>query len=668
MANIKVKEIKPIESLLVANRGEIASRVFRTCRKMGIRSVAVFSEADRHMPFVGDADEAVFIGENAPSESYLNMDKIISVAKQKNIDAIHPGYGFLSENAAFAQKCIDNDIIFVGPHPDAISSMGSKATAKALMQAHDVPVVPGYNGDDQDMAVLMAEAKGVGVPLLLKAAAGGGGKGMRIVRDLEDLEQAIRSAQRESLSAFGDDRLIIEKYIESGRHIEFQIIGDKHGHVLHLLERECSLQRRYQKVIEESPSPVMTEPLRKRMGAAAIKAAKAIQYDNAGTMEFIYDKDSDEFYFLEVNTRLQVEHPVTEAITGLDIVQLQIESAEGKPLSLYQEDISGSGYAVEVRLYAEDAGNNFTPVTGRIVHFEVPHTDGLRVESAIRSGSDISVFYDPMIAKIIVHGSDRSDALRKMAYVLRRTICLGTVTNQDYLLRIVEDQRFIDGAYTTQFLNKDFGYSRNDDSTSVIAKAAIAATLYGWRKRNGARKLLKSLPSGWRNSFYAPQHDTYFVNKEMINVQYRYQSDVLSVSIGEQTHKIRYNGAEGSALYVEIDDMVTPYYVINSGQNYFVHSIETGNLHLTKQDRLPVKEKEAVPGVYASPMPCTIVKLNVKPGQRVKSGDALIIISSMKMESIITATSDGIVEETYVADNQSIEAGMLMLKINEKDN
>ncbi|MEM8890867.1 MAG: biotin carboxylase N-terminal domain-containing protein, partial [Bacteroidota bacterium] len=330
--------MKPINSILIANRGEIASRVIRSCKKLGIRSIAVFSDADRNMPFVKEADVAVHIGASSPSQSYLDQDKIIATAKRIAADAIHPGYGFLSENASFARRCEEEDIIFIGPNPKAIEAMGSKSQAKELMQKFDVPVVPGYQGEDQSVERLTKAATEVGFPLLLKATAGGGGKGMRIVHEESEIGAAIAAAKRESQSAFGDDELIVEKYIASGRHIEFQIFGDKHGNAIHVLERECSIQRRYQKVVEESPSPIMDEELRTKMGAAAVNAAKALDYDNAGTVEFIYDDKSRDFYFLEVNTRLQVEHPVTEEITGLDLVQMQIESASGKELSIKQEE------------------------------------------------------------------------------------------------------------------------------------------------------------------------------------------------------------------------------------------------------------------------------------------------------------------------------------------
>ncbi len=380
--------MKKINSILIANRGEIASRIIRTCKKMGIRSIAVYSEVDENALFVNQADVAVLIGDSSPAESYLNQDAIISAARTTDADAIHPGYGFLSENIEFAKRCNKEKLIFIGPHPKAIELMGSKSEAKTLMQKHNIPVVPGYQGKDQSATRLKKAAKEIGFPVLLKAVAGGGGKGMRVVEHEKELQESIDAAKREAISAFGNDELIIEKYIKSSRHIEFQIFGDKHKNAIHLLERECTIQRRHQKVVEESPSPVMSEKLRKTMGLAAVKAAKALHYDNAGTVEFIYDEVSGDFYFLEVNTRLQVEHPVTEEITGTDLVQMQIESAQGSPLKISQESVKGNGYAIEVRLYAEDPVNDFLPVTGTIHKFMVPEVSGLRIETAIETGTE----------------------------------------------------------------------------------------------------------------------------------------------------------------------------------------------------------------------------------------------------------------------------------------
>ncbi len=657
-----------INSILIANRGEIASRVIRTCRKMGIKSIAVFSEADRQAPFVREADVSVFIGESSPAASYLDQDKIIATAKKTKASAIHPGYGFLSENVSFAKRCEEEGIIFIGPNSDAIDAMGSKSKAKSLMMAHKVPVVPGYQGADQSVETLTKAAVDMGFPVLLKATAGGGGKGMRIVHAANEVEAAIQAAKRESKSAFGDDELIVEKYIASGRHIEFQIFGDKHGNAIHLLERECTIQRRYQKVVEESPSPIMDEDLRTRMGEAAVNAAKALNYDNAGTVEFIYDDKTGDFYFLEVNTRLQVEHPVTEEITGLDLVELQIESAQGLPLAIQQSDVKGNGYAIEVRLYAEDPSNDFLPVTGTVQRFEPPVVDGLRVESAVESGSAISIFYDPMIAKIIVWDNTRRAAHRKMQYVLRNLVCLGTTTNQDFLLHILENSEFQQGLYDTHFIKNKLDVSEMSTKDAAdINYVCITATLNGWNERNQKRTLLKSLPSGWRNNFYEHQFEDFTYNETDIKVKYRHQNGQFEFVIGEATHTVELIKATNNHLRIEIDGLQYGFNLavktLNSNVSYFVHNEQIGTVHLSQKERFPAKESEAIKGGYIAPMPSQIIKILVKEGQEVKAGEGVIVLSSMKMENTIEATADGTVEEIYTTEGANVEAGFLLMKI-----
>ncbi|MEW7289240.1 acetyl/propionyl/methylcrotonyl-CoA carboxylase subunit alpha [Aquimarina sp. 2304DJ70-9] len=655
-----------INTILIANRGEIASRIIRTCKKMGITCVAVYSEADKNAPFVKQADVAIHIGDPEPIKSYLDQDKIIAAALQSGADAIHPGYGFLSENASFAQHCADKGIIFIGPKPQAIAAMGSKSQAKAIMEKSGVPVIPGYKGKDQSDATLKAEALKIGFPLLLKATAGGGGKGMRIVYEEKEIQNAIASAKREAQSAFGDDELLIEKYIESGRHIEFQIFGDQQGNVIHLLERECSIQRRYQKVVEESPSPIMTDELRIKMGEAAVLAAKALDYDNAGTVEFIFDDTTGNFYFLEVNTRLQVEHPVTEAVTGLDLVQMQIESAQGLALQIKQEEVQADGYAIEVRLYAEDASNNFAPVTGTVHKFDFPKVEGLRVESAIASGSEISMFYDPMIAKIIVKDKDRHTAHGKLRYVLQHLICQGTVTNQPLLQTILDHQEFNAGKYDTHFIDKQINLSNINGLTEEhAAEIAIAATLFGWDKREKSRKILGSLPSGWRNSFYEYQKETFLINEQKLTVQYKYADKNFTFLINEEEFDAAIIEVNDETIRLSIDNVQKDYSIRNVTNDYFVHTATIGNVHMTKQDRFPIKEKEKINGGYECPIPSQIVKIHVSPGDQIKEGDPLVVISSMKMETHITADQEGTIEEIYVEEGNNVEAGFLLLKINE---
>jgi len=653
-----------IDTILIANRGEIASRVIRTCHKMGIRSVAVFSDADEAAPFVQEADIAIHIGGSNPSESYLDQDKIIAVALEHGVDAIHPGYGFLSENTSFAKKCTVNNLIFIGPNAGAISAMGSKSEAKTLMQKNNVPTIPGYQGADQTIETLKKEAVKVGFPLLLKATAGGGGKGMRIVQNESEIESGIDAAKREAMSAFGDDELIIERYISSGRHIEFQIFGDQHGNVVHLLERECTIQRRYQKVIEESPSPIMSQKLRDEMGQAAIAAAKAIQYDNAGTVEFIYDEQSGDYYFLEVNTRLQVEHPVTEEITGLDLVQMQIESAQGLPLRVQQEDIKGNGYAIEVRLYAEDAANDFLPVSGKILKFQIPNVEGIRVETGIQTGSEISIYYDPMIAKLIVWDDNRLTAIRKMTYALRYLVCMGMTCNQEFLILLLENKLFQEGKYDTHFIENQVNLEGlGQKEASVNHMGAIAATIFQWQERNAQRNLLSALPSGWRSSFYEFQFEEFVCQEEIVKVQYRYDMASFDVRVGGSEYQVKFINYDNDQIHLTIDGIRKSFHILKDGENLYLQNEMLGSFHFLLKNRFPIKEVEKEKGAYLSPMPSQVIKIIVAKGDEVTSGDPLMILSSMKMENQIIAEEDGVVEEVYVQENSNIESGCILLKI-----
>lgn len=435
--------------VLIANRGEIAVRIIRACREMGIATVAVYSEVDRQALHVRLADEAILIGPATAAESYLSIDKVVEAARAAGAQAIHPGYGFLSENAAFAKAVKDAGLVFIGPPPEAIETMGDKAGARARMQSAGVPIVPGYQGVD-DLDHLLSAANEIGYPVLVKAVAGGGGKGMRVVTNLEEFEEAVGAARREAIHAFGNGRLIVERYISHAHHIEFQVLADQHGNVIHLFERECSVQRRHQKIIEETPSPLLNEALRKKMGAAAVAAAQAVGYQNAGTIEFIVDPETRSFYFLEMNTRLQVEHPITELVAGLDIVQWQIRIASGETLPFKQEELSQRGHAIECRLYAEDPTNNFLPATGTLLRFIEPKGPGVRVDSGVSSGDVITIYYDPLIAKVITYAEDRTAVIQKMRSALKDTVILGVTTNLQFLQDVLAHQDFQSGhVYTT---------------------------------------------------------------------------------------------------------------------------------------------------------------------------------------------------------------------------
>ncbi len=663
--NMQVTQ-KSINSILIANRGEIASRIIRTCRKMGIRAVAVFSEADRYAPFVGEADLALCIGENSPNASYLNQELLINLCQTHQIDTLHPGYGFLSENAEFAQKCQAAGIIFIGPSPESIAQMGIKSKAKSLAQAHQVPTLPGYWGEAQALEILKQEAEKIGFPLLVKASAGGGGKGMRIVRQAQDLEKALSAAKSEAQNAFGNDELMLEKYIEVGRHIEFQIFGDKYGNAVHLFERECTIQRRYQKIIEESPSPALSAEKREAMAQAALRIANALNYENAGTVEFIYDTKTQDFYFLEVNTRLQVEHPVTEAITGLDLVQLQIEVAEGKAIPYTQDKLQAKGYALECRLYAEDAQHDFRPATGKIAYWQIPEVAHLRVDAAVESGSEISMYYDPMIAKIIIWGEDRPTAHRKMRYTLENLVCLGITTNQNFLTALLNNEDFKEGNYDTHFLATHPNLTNQLLKEASLQKALIAATLHQWQLRQTKRTLLRHLPSGWRNSFYAPQEVDYAFGATPYKVKYRYlDAQQFIFDIAEAQCKVRLLATSKNNLAFEWEGMRYEYNLAQVGNAYYLHHPQVGNIHLSQLPRLPEKETEKIQGVYQAPMPSQVVKVCVEVGQQVRQGDSLIVLSSMKMENTLSAQADGTVTAIYAQAGESVEAGFLLIQLSE---
>ena len=660
-----------INSILIANRGEIVSRIIRTCRKMGIRSIAVFSDADRQAPFVREADEALHLGGSSPTESYLNQQKVIAAAKQAGADAIHPGYGFLAENASFARACTEAGMIFIGPSAEAIEEMGSKSRAKVLMRQHEVPIIPGYQGEDQSEEKLAQAAREIGFPVLLKAAAGGGGKGMRIVNQADDIASEIAAARREALSAFGNDEFIIEKYFPSSRHIEFQIFGDKHGKALHLLERECSIQRRYQKIIEESPSPAVDAELRAKMGKAAVKAAQALGYDNAGTVEFLLAPNGD-FFFLEVNTRLQVEHPVTEAVTGLDLVRMQIEVAEGKALTLKQEDIHHNGYAIECRLYAEDPQNEFRPVTGKVLNWKVPRMNGFRIDAGVETHSDISVYYDPMIAKVICWGKDRSRAQRKMSFALQNLLCQGLTTNQDLLEYLLQNEDFQIGNYDTHFLKHiPFEEDLQSQKEGFFPLASIAACLYGWQQRQNQRSVLKHLPSGWRNSFSLHQNEEYSWKDRNLKIEYRFIKNGFQALVDSKEYKVQIESSLKQGIRLKIEEQgqtarIRQFHISEEGDTVHVQSPGLGNIILNKKPRFPEKEAEAATGSYLSPMPSEVLEVKVAAGQAIKSGESLLVLSSMKMENTIAAWEDGIIDQVFVKAGDHIEAGMEMISMQDK--
>jgi len=657
------------DKILIANRGEVALRVMRTCRKMGIATVAIYSDADQNAFFTHYADEAICIGGHQPAESYLLQDKIIAAAQQVGAQAIHPGYGFLSENAQFARRCHTEGIAFIGPNPEAIEAMGSKIGAKKIMRERGVPTIPGYDGADQNFDTLRTEALRIGFPILLKASAGGGGKGMRIVRQESELNKAIQAAQRESEAAFGDGTLLIEKYFDSARHIEFQIFGDQHGNALHCFERECSIQRRYQKIIEESPSPILSPALRQAMGEAAVSAARAIGYDNAGTVEFIVVPDGN-FYFLEVNTRLQVEHPVTEMVTGLDLVQLQIEVAQGKALSFAQADLEQRGHAIEVRLYAEDAAQQFMPATGTILCWDTGNapTD-TRYDTGVQTGSKIDIYYDPMIAKIITHADTRPNAIRKMRRVLQELALLGVTTNKDFLSAILQHPNFLAGDFNTHFLQQQFNYIAPCYTEQQQHYFALAALAYQWTQRKQARILLSELPSGWRNNDHAPQQCAYRLGDTVLSLQYRYADpQQLHVSIGNQSYTIQtFAQTPSNHIRIAINGHLLKFILVEQADKLYIHQNVLGHTMLQIVPRFCEAIEESSSSGYRAQMPGEVVKVLVQAGDAVKAGDMLLILVSMKMETSIEAHEDGVIEEVFVTERSFVEAGTILLSFSQKE-
>ena len=648
------------DKILIANRGEIACRIIRTARFEGYRTVAVYSDADAGAPHVTMADEAVHLGPSVAAQSYLNIDRVIAAANHTSAQAVHPGYGFLSENRAFAQACEQAGIVFIGPPPSAIHALGNKAEAKRLVRAAGVPCVPGYEGEKQDDATLKAEAKQIGFPVLLKASMGGGGRGMRRVASEKELDEAIRGARSEAKNSFGFGDLIVEKLIDHARHVEIQIIADEHGNCIHLGERDCSVQRRHQKIIEESPCPVLTPELRKAMGAAAVNAAQAAGYVNAGTVEFLLDDDGN-FYFLEVNTRLQVEHPVTEMVTGLDLVALQLRVAQGEPLALAQDDVEIEGHAIEVRLYAEDPSAEFAPQVGRVLRWEPGAGLGMRVDHGLSDGYFVSPFYDSMLAKIIAHRATRAEAIDQLDAALRKTLVLGIRTNAELLRQVLQHPTFAEGNARTNFLDGNALLDVRDPSpdalhwlvagAAFIERAAhtLPALLRGWRSTGGPTVPLRL---AWRN-------ETQALKIGMLWDSYR-------IDHGDAAAEFRVTHFCGNLMRVQSGDHSEAAHLAFDGDR----------LHLKFRDRTdtfhdvtyapPQSSTAAGDGVIKAPMVGQVVRVNAQPGAAVAKGAVLVVIEAMKMENQIVAPYDGEVESVSVSVGDQVDANQLLMKLTAK--
>jgi geranyl-CoA carboxylase alpha subunit len=646
----------PFHNILIANRGEIALRVMRTARRLGYGVVAVYSDADRDALHVREADQAVRIGEALPSQSYLRIDAIIAAAKASGASAVHPGYGFLAENEEFAQACRDAGLVFIGPSPESIKAMGNKAGAKNIMRDAGVPCVPGYQGADQSDAVMLAEAKKIGFPVMIKAVAGGGGRGMRLVADAAAFPDALRRAQSEAQGAFGDPNVILERAIVDPRHIEIQVFGDRYRNAVHLGERDCSVQRRHQKLIEEAPSPAVTPKLRARMGAVAVAAVKSIGYEGAGTLEFLLDQGG-EFYFMEMNTRLQVEHPVTEAITGLDLVELQLRIASGEPLGLTQEEIRFSGHAIEVRLCSEDAGHDFMPQSGKMALWQVP--DGIRVEHALQSGSEIPPFYDSMIAKIISFGADRNEARGKLISGLEQTAAFGVTTNQSFLIYCLRHPGFARGEATTAFIGQHRDELLAPRADEHFESALAALLLYvtnphapPWRS---GRSLAATFPLAVRIDLGHGVQEVEIMRERdgsytasLNSHAHRFEIDEL----GRDSIRFDSSGVMESARFLRDGDRL---YILHRGLTLRVRDLTLA---------APVSAvSNGGDGKVRAAMNGRVVAVLVKPGEKVAAGQPVMTLEAMKMEHVHTAGIAGTIAAIDVAEGEQVTTGKIVVEI-----
>ena len=634
-----------IKKLLIANRGEIASRIISSAHDMGISCVAIYTEADKDTPYVREADQAFKL-----SDSYLNSKEILDIALKSNSDAIHPGYGFLSENAAFANQVKKLNIKWVGPSSNAIKKMGDKLTAKEIAIKANVPTLP--------MTSDPKKANSIGYPILVKAAAGGGGKGMRIVEKAKDLKESIKAAEREAEGGFGDKRVFLEKYIKRSRHIEIQILGDAFGNIVHLGERECSIQRRHQKIVEESPSPIVDEEMREKMGEAAIKLASKLKYESAGTVEFLVDEKTKEFWFLEVNTRLQVEHPVTEEVTGIDLVKEQLRIASGEELGYEQIDIDFYGSSIEVRLYAEDPGNDFLPVTGKMIAFEPSDDPLVRWDVGIESGSNITANFDPMLAKVISFGETRLEAANKLALALENSHFGGMKTNRDYLVSILRSKEYLDGDTTTDFVERVNLNSEVDLTEEEIFNFAKVGAMWMQGKNRSEAMVLQNIQSGWNNARLPYQEVKLLLDDQEYRVKYKSLKDGNFVSA--ESEIIRMFDWHEDFIDVEISN-VRYRSKITMDDDLLLIQTHKGNLLFKILPKFNITQEEAIKGGLTAPMPGKVVEIKIKKGSNIKKGDTLVILEAMKMEHKVLAPDNGKIKEVLIKENDQVENGQTLV-------
>jgi 3-methylcrotonyl-CoA carboxylase alpha subunit len=664
------------KKILIANRGEIACRVISTLKKMGITSVAVYSDADRHARHVTLSDEAYYIGASRPDESYLKADDLLALAKKKNIDAIHPGYGFLSENSHFARACLEAKITFIGPSADSIEKMGAKDAAKVLMEAANVPVVPGYHGENQAPEHLQKQAEKVGFPLLIKAVSGGGGKGMRVVNKAAEFAELLDSVKREAMNAFADDRVLLEHYISKPRHIEFQIFGDCHENYVHLHERECSLQRRHQKIIEETPSPFLDEKTRQAMGIAAVNAARAIRYSGAGTIEFIVGEDRS-FYFMEMNTRLQVEHPVTEMVSGQDLVEWQIRVAAGQALPLKQEQIPRTGHSFEARLYAENPNNQFLPSTGKLQYLRFPTSDkNLRIETGVEQGDSISVFYDPMIAKLVVWGEDRETARERLLNALGETGIIGVENNIAFLGTLATHPDFIENKIDTQYIDKKLNRLLADSEVELPDNVLLAATV---KRLLEGKQLVKEMAAtsvdgnspwfdttGWRPNGQS-QRSLFFNYEETDEIEIKVtENDEHFIFHLDDDLDVIAESLANDAIRLQINDSWERFIVLRHETSLLI-SWKNRWYALTEMNPFePDLSTMSANSNIIAPMPGKLLKVLVANGDAVFEGQPLAIIEAMKMEHTLNAPFDGEIDQVFYSEDDFVEADATLITFKEQ--
>ncbi|MBC7445035.1 MAG: acetyl/propionyl/methylcrotonyl-CoA carboxylase subunit alpha [Polaromonas sp.] len=659
------------KKILIANRGEIACRVAATARRMAIKTVAVYSDADASAKHVGFCDEAVYIGGSAPKDSYLRWERIIEAAKATGAEAIHPGYGFLSENEDFAKACAAAGLVFIGPPASAIKAMGLKSESKQLMEKAGVPLVPGYHGADQDPALLQREADRIGYPVLIKASAGGGGKGMRAVDKSEDFAAALASCRREAINSFGNDTVLVEKYAQRPRHIEIQVFGDMHGNCVYLFERDCSVQRRHQKVLEEAPAPGLSEAMRQQMGQAAVAAARAVNYVGAGTVEFIVEQRADgsmNFFFMEMNTRLQVEHPVTEAITGLDLVEWQLRVASGEELPLAQDQLKINGHAIEARICAENPDNNFLPTTGTLHIYDKPACTAfergmVRIDDGVRQGDTISPFYDSMVAKLIVHGQTREEALARLDEALAQTRIVGLVTNVQFLRQVVRSPSFAGANLDTDLIPREAAvlFKQEPVGLALAAASAVAQTLLSEKAAEGSDPF--SRRDGWQTHGVTVRPFEFEFHGEPAKAALAYGHDgALQLTVGGVAGPLVFsNGAQGIDLQFAGQRLNATVYTQGEVDHVFT---ARGATQITAIDLLAhAGESLAEGGRLSAPMPGKILSFLVKAGEKVKKGQPLAVMEAMKMEHTIAAPADGVVEELMYAPGDQVSEGEELLKI-----